>query len=219
MRPVSLLAKELDQIPDRVAAGIKYNDEHDPGWWKLIDLDDLNMSDCDRCIRGQIYRRTHSKDVENAYLAFTQEREMETDEEVALGFNRPMPSEANDLYTPAGTKAYYLSLAKEWADRIKERRRPPQMLRNGMELRQAGAVFATIVVRTGKRVRLADGNTGIVASYAADGVHICLDEPQTVSLPMKDREGAYRTWTVVAVHAGHDDVAEVLPADDAPKED
>jgi hypothetical protein len=45
-------------IPERVAAGAAFLDEHDPGWWRAdveraIDLGTLNLGMSDRCILGQ----------------------------------------------------------------------------------------------------------------------------------------------------------------------
>ena len=39
----------------RVAEGVKVLDEKVPGWWKVIKLDDLKMSDCHTCMLGQLF--------------------------------------------------------------------------------------------------------------------------------------------------------------------
>lgn len=45
-------------IPERVAAGAAFLDEHDPQWWKAdveraIDLDTLRLESLDSCVLGQ----------------------------------------------------------------------------------------------------------------------------------------------------------------------
>lgn len=42
-------------IPERVAAGAAWLDEHQPGWVERIDLDALEMRDCMSCILGQLF--------------------------------------------------------------------------------------------------------------------------------------------------------------------
>jgi hypothetical protein len=48
----------MTTIEQRVAAGAKFLDEHDPDWWRAdtdraIDLDALRLQSYDRCILGQ----------------------------------------------------------------------------------------------------------------------------------------------------------------------
>jgi hypothetical protein len=42
-------------IDQRVQAGMAFLDQHEPGWTASIDLDQLDMSRCDRCVLGQVY--------------------------------------------------------------------------------------------------------------------------------------------------------------------
>jgi hypothetical protein len=48
----------VSTIAERVAAGAKFLDEHDPGWWRAdveraIDLDTLDLHNGDMCVLGQ----------------------------------------------------------------------------------------------------------------------------------------------------------------------
>jgi hypothetical protein len=43
----------MTTITERVAAGAAFLDEHDPEWWREIDLDALDLSETDRCVLGQ----------------------------------------------------------------------------------------------------------------------------------------------------------------------
>jgi len=40
---------------EQVAAGIKVLDEKVPGWWRVIDLENLKMQDCTQCMLGQLF--------------------------------------------------------------------------------------------------------------------------------------------------------------------
>jgi hypothetical protein len=44
----------VSSIAERVAAGAAFLDEHEPGWWKRIDLPSLDLSDCEDCVLGQL---------------------------------------------------------------------------------------------------------------------------------------------------------------------
>ena len=49
---------QLIPIPERVAAGAAFLDEHDPDWWRAdveraIDLETLNLESSNNCILGQ----------------------------------------------------------------------------------------------------------------------------------------------------------------------
>ena len=39
----------------RVANGVKLLDERVPGWWRVINLDRLQMEDCTQCMLGQLF--------------------------------------------------------------------------------------------------------------------------------------------------------------------
>jgi len=41
-------------IPERVDNGIRWLDEHRPGWDQVVDLARLNLARCDACIIGQL---------------------------------------------------------------------------------------------------------------------------------------------------------------------
>ena len=44
----------MSTIAERVAIGVAWLDEHEPGWVSRIDLDTLEMGDCGQCICGQL---------------------------------------------------------------------------------------------------------------------------------------------------------------------
>lgn len=44
----------MSGVAERVAAGARFLDEHEPGWWQRINVSRLNLSDSCRCIRGQL---------------------------------------------------------------------------------------------------------------------------------------------------------------------
>lgn len=39
---------------EAVANGAQLLDDHHPGWWRMIDLDNLNINSCTRCVCGQL---------------------------------------------------------------------------------------------------------------------------------------------------------------------
>lgn len=43
----------MSTITERVAAGAAFLDEHDPEWWREIDLDALDLGSGARCVLGQ----------------------------------------------------------------------------------------------------------------------------------------------------------------------
>jgi hypothetical protein len=45
-----------DDVATRVARGVALLDEHKPGWERLIDLSQFDISRTDSCILGQLYR-------------------------------------------------------------------------------------------------------------------------------------------------------------------
>jgi hypothetical protein len=45
----------MTKIADRVAAGADWLDEKYPGWFNSIDLGTLEISNCYRCVLGQVY--------------------------------------------------------------------------------------------------------------------------------------------------------------------
>lgn len=45
---------EVTTAAEAVAQGAQLLDEKMPGWWRLISLEDLRMTDCDACICGQL---------------------------------------------------------------------------------------------------------------------------------------------------------------------
>lgn len=45
-----------DTIPERVAAGAAFLDEHEPGWDSRIDLERLDLGSSCACVLGQLYK-------------------------------------------------------------------------------------------------------------------------------------------------------------------
>jgi hypothetical protein len=50
----------MTQYAERVCRGAELLDMDRPGWEREIDVSDLAMSSCDRCILGQLYRDFYS---------------------------------------------------------------------------------------------------------------------------------------------------------------
>jgi hypothetical protein len=42
-------------VAERVAAGVAWLDENVPGWAERIDLEQLNLASCQRCVLGQLF--------------------------------------------------------------------------------------------------------------------------------------------------------------------
>lgn len=95
-------------IAERVAAGAAWLDEHAPGWIGRIDVDHIRMSDCTRCILGQVYGSYW----ESPLIAEADPLDDGDDVAVPLGFQvaDDEPWEGYDL------------LAKEWRRLILDRR-------------------------------------------------------------------------------------------------
>lgn len=56
---------DMFTIAERVQAGSVWLDEHYPGWFKVINLGTLNVSNCHVCVLGQVYSGyipTHEQD-------------------------------------------------------------------------------------------------------------------------------------------------------------
>lgn len=78
---VSLLIKEFSK---RVDNGAKYLNRAKPGWYRNIELDQLNLADASVCVLGQVYTHFWDKVVEEGQ---EKERGMMTKEEsIARGF-------------------------------------------------------------------------------------------------------------------------------------
>ena len=52
---------------DRVARGARRLDKIEPGWFKRIDLNHLNMASPCNCIVGQLYVKSNVPDADNPY--------------------------------------------------------------------------------------------------------------------------------------------------------
>jgi hypothetical protein len=129
----------MSGIPERVALGAAFLDEHDHPWWRedvenAIDLDRLDMECGDVCVLGQrcpfgtltAYLGytpdpddpDEADDLEFRYHSYAlrlsgiSPRESMEDWAVAHGFNRPF----------GGGGAEYRELTAEWARVIRERR-------------------------------------------------------------------------------------------------
>lgn len=59
----------MQSIVNRVARGSQWLDAHYPGWWTKINLLDLAVSNCQRCILGQVYTRVIPTFEQNQILA------------------------------------------------------------------------------------------------------------------------------------------------------
>lgn len=47
----------MKQIPQEIKAGMELLDIEAPGWREEIDLEKLNLGDCESCILGQLFER------------------------------------------------------------------------------------------------------------------------------------------------------------------
>jgi hypothetical protein len=45
----------MTTVQERVQAGVAFLNEHQPGWSKRISLAELDLSNCDRCVLGQVF--------------------------------------------------------------------------------------------------------------------------------------------------------------------
>lgn len=125
----------MTAVNERVAAGAKFLDEHDPQWWRAdveraIDLDRLDMATGDVCVLGQRcpldtlelylgYPVEDNDDREFGYHAYAyrlnkgfHDREALDTWAVDHGFNRPFGNASDE----------YDALTAEWAKVITERR-------------------------------------------------------------------------------------------------
>lgn len=99
-------------VADHVAAGVAFLDGNVPGWDLRIDLGELDLNHCNKCILGQLYGDPSN---DAAYLAEARELGIRgrLDD---LGFEAP------DSYSEAGLNAAFDELTAEWARVITERR-------------------------------------------------------------------------------------------------
>lgn len=101
-------------IPDRVAAGVAWLDANAPDWLDRIDLDELQMDDCCRCMLGQVFDDYWKSPLLAGDIA---KGSSDLPSAVPLGFQ----SQHVDLNSEAAD-AEYESLAAEWRRVIAERR-------------------------------------------------------------------------------------------------
>jgi hypothetical protein len=103
-------------VAERVAAGAAFLDQRHPGWWQHIDVGQLNLGSCVRCVLGQLF--PNADDPQNSYEDACMaldigDRDMDAD----LGFDRygfPLAEFAPD--------DSYGALTTEWCRVITERR-------------------------------------------------------------------------------------------------
>jgi hypothetical protein len=95
----------MTTVAERVAAGVAYLDEREPGWAAQIDLEVLDLSDCDRCVIGQLYPGINDTGrIDTAY-------------DPDLGFDAPAT-----VTSARATGAAFAALDAEWKRVITERR-------------------------------------------------------------------------------------------------
>lgn len=85
-------------VADRVAAGAAWLDQRLPGWWRLIDLRQLDMWHSCRCVLGQLYGDYYTVQLQMAQA-------------IALGFDAHLVTELD-----------FAELQEEWTRVIEERR-------------------------------------------------------------------------------------------------
>ena len=98
----------------QIAAGMAYLDEHDPGWLDKIDLGQLDIMSCKKCVIGQLHREY------SRWLKKSAPEWMDWHQRViwgaTLGFS---------VWSIIGQEAHRLAtaqLTREWKAAIKDRR-------------------------------------------------------------------------------------------------
>lgn len=95
---------EFPEIKSRVAAGIEWLDAKKPGWVNEIDLDELDIIICWKCILGQLF----------GDFSRWPRLELTLNQLFEFGFDAPVNK-------PVQTRAYYAELEDEWRRSIEER--------------------------------------------------------------------------------------------------
>jgi len=98
-------------IAERVAAGAAFLDEHDPDWWKRIDLASLNLRSTCHCVLGQLY--PDPDDPDESFETATLQLGLSGAVIEASGFDLPFPEIA---------EGHYHDLTAEWKRVITARR-------------------------------------------------------------------------------------------------
>lgn len=93
----------------RAAAGAAFLDEQMPGWAERIDLAELDMGSCTRCILGQLL---------GDYACAVEDLGLRGDAKLVLGFN-----------AWHGGSGPWDKLRTAWADEVGKRREPAQATR------------------------------------------------------------------------------------------
>lgn len=97
-------------IEERAARGAALLDEMCPGWADRVDLDILDMNDCDDCIVGQVFE-DYREGLED--LGF----DLERDDEYDFGFDLD-----DEAYKPSLTRAEaWHALAVAWRAEVRAR--------------------------------------------------------------------------------------------------
>lgn len=97
---------------ERVERGAAWLDEHEPGWELKIDLGELNLASCYKCILGQVYGRYENglkvlaRDLLESSIYAERVDVMEENLGFDIGFDEPI---------------IYADLGKSWTSLIKER--------------------------------------------------------------------------------------------------
>jgi hypothetical protein len=96
-----------------VAKGAALLDEHDPGWWEVIDVDTLELARCDVCVLGQWASANFLEDEtfpDGAYNVGLEQLEVEFSQRL-YGFN------AEGL-SASGEGTTYRQLDEAWTEAI-----------------------------------------------------------------------------------------------------
>lgn len=106
-----------DILRPRVEKGAAYLDEYHPGWVNAIDIWSLHMSDCRRCIGGQLMEDYHylHEEIRNNTGMCGAELGFDVTEAGSICLEKPEP--------PTGTSEYMV-LEELWLDQIEARRTP-----------------------------------------------------------------------------------------------
>lgn len=113
------LETELKKIPERVADGAKWMDEHHPIWTKILDIPSLNMHSYEDCVIGQVVSNEFWGVIRSALLSKGINPTCRNHEKFAAdyGFGAPV----NDNLFQTEIQRYYVALDQEWGRVYKER--------------------------------------------------------------------------------------------------
>lgn len=108
------------ELAPRVERGMAWLDAHVPGWLDRIDMETLDIGDCDRCVLGQLFGSF------DAGIFEVERTERPTDEVGGYGFTMLLRDVARDEYRfPIDRREcdrFWAALREAWTTAILTRR-------------------------------------------------------------------------------------------------